>query len=57
MGIMGAIFYGTLSEKRAFCLLSPPKQNLFLTISNEKIFSKTQGARFGAQVAPNKVIE
>ena len=35
---MGAFFYGTTSKKRAFCLLAPPKQMIFLTISNEKIF-------------------
>ena len=57
IGRMGAIFQGTFSEKRAFCLLAFPKQKLFLTFSNENIFSKTQGTRLGAKVAPNKVLE
>ena len=39
-----------------FCLLSPRKQKSFLTISNN-FFSKTQGARLGAKVAPNKGVE
>ena len=38
-------------------MLAPPKQRSFLTISNENIFSKTQGGRLGAKVAPNKGLE
>ena len=34
--------------------MAPPKQMSFLTISNENIFFKTQGTRFGAIVAVNK---
>ena len=30
---------------RAFCLLAPPKQMSFLTISNKNIFLKTEGTR------------
>ena len=51
------IFQGTFSEKSGFSLLALPKQKSFLTISNENIFSKTQGARFGAKVAPNKGLD
>ena len=54
---MGVIFWGTFSEKRAFYLFAPSKQILFLTISNENIFEKTQGTRLGATVAPNKGLE
>ena len=45
---------GTFSEKSAFYLLAPSKQMSFLAISKEHIFSKTQGTRLGATVAPNK---
>ena len=41
---------------KIFCLLAPRKQKSFLTISNN-FFSKTQGARLGAKVAPNKRVE
>ena len=54
---VGAIFLGTFSEKRLFCLLAPPKQMSFLTISNENIFLKTQSTRLVAIVAPNKGLE
>ena len=54
---MGAIFLGIFSEKRPFCLNASPKQKPFLTISNENIFSKTQGARLGVDVARNKGLE
>ena len=54
---MGVIFWGTFSEKRAFYLFAPPKQILFLTISNKNIFEKPQGTRLGATVAPNKGLE
>ena len=39
----GCVFWGKFSEKRAFCLLAPPKHMSFLTIFNESSFSKTQG--------------
>ena len=51
------VFGAHFSEKRAFCLLVPPEQMPFLTISNENIFFKTQGTRLGAIVAPNKYLE
>ena len=54
---MGAFFGAHYSEKRAFCLLAPPKQMPFLTISNKNIFFKTKGTRLGAIVAPNKCLE
>ena len=57
LGAWLRFFQGTFSEKRAFCLLAVPKQKLFLTFSNENIFSKIQGSRLGAEVAPNKVLE
>ena len=50
---MGAFFGVHFSEKRAFCLLAPPKQVSFLTISNKNIFFKTEGTRLGVIVAPN----
>ena len=47
-------FFGNISfEKRAFCLLAPPKQMLLLNISNEN----TKGARLGAIVAIDKGLE
>ena len=54
---MGAFFGACFSEKRAFCLLVPPKQMPFLTISIKNIFLKTKGTRLGAIVAPNKFLE
>ena len=45
--VMGAFFGAHFLKKKAFCLLAPPKQMLFLTISNENIFLKTQGTRLG----------
>ena len=54
---MDAFFWGTFSEKRAFCLFAPPKQMSFLTISNENIFLRTQGTRLGVIVAPKKGLE
>ena len=54
---MGAFFWGTFSEKRAFCLLAIPKQMSFFTISNENIFSKTEGTRLDGMVTPNKDLE
>ena len=42
-GGMGAIFGALFSEKRAFCLLVPPKRMPFLTISMKSIFFKTKG--------------
>ena len=44
-------------KKIAFCLLAPPKQMSFLTISNENVLFKTQGTRLGAIIAPNKGLE
>lgn len=52
-----ACFFVFFPEKRAFCLAVPPKQMLYLTISNENIFFKTKGTRLGAAVAPNKGLE
>ena len=49
-------FLGRFSENRAFCLLAPPKQKSFLTVSNENVFN-TQGTRLGAKVARNKGLE
>ena len=37
IGVMGAFFVGTFSEKREFCLLAPHKQMSFLVISYENI--------------------
>ena len=37
-------------------MLTSPKQMLFATISNENIFSKTQGTKLGAIIAPSKVL-
>ena len=54
---MGAIFQGTLSEKRAFCLAAPTKQKFFLTISYENISSKIQSTKLGEKVTPNKGLE
>ena len=54
IGGMGVFFWGTISEKSAFCLLAPTKQKSFLTISNENIFLRTKGTRLGAIVTPNK---
>ena len=48
---------GTFSEKKLFCLLVPPKQKSFLTISNENIFSRTSGARLSGKVATKKGLE
>ena len=54
---MGASFGAHFLEKRAFCLLTVPKQMPFLTISNKNVFFKTQGNRLGAIVAPTKRLE
>ena len=45
IGGMGAFFGGIFSEKGHFCLLAPPKQMSFLTISNENIFFEFQNTR------------
>ena len=50
-------FGGKFLEKRAFCLVAPPKHMSFLTSSNENIFLKTQDTRLGAIVAPDKGLE
>ena len=47
-------FRAHFMKKWAFYLFASPKHMSFLTISNENIFSKTQGDRLGAIVAPNK---
>ena len=54
---LGAFFWGTFFQKKAFYLLAPSKQILFLTIYNENIFVKNHGTRLGAIVALNKVLE
>ena len=54
---IGVLFGAHFLEKRAFRLLTLPKQMPFLTISNKNIFFKTQGNRLGAIVAPNKRLE
>ena len=54
---MGAVFWVHFLKKRTFCLLAPPKQMSFLTISNKNISFKTKGTRLGATVAPNKCLE
>ena len=52
---MGAFFGANVFKKGAFCLLAPPNQMSFLTISNENIFFK--GTRLGVIIAPNKSLE
>ena len=54
---MGAFFWGTIFWKKGICLLAPPKQMSFSTISHKNIFLKTQGTKLGAIIAPNKVLE
>ena len=39
-------------KNKVFCLLAPPKQMSFLTISNENIFPKTHGTKLGIQNSP-----
>ena len=53
---LGALFGAYFLEKRAFYLLTLPKQMSFLTISNKIISFKTQGNRLGVIVAPNKCL-
>ena len=53
---MGAFFGAHFSEKRAFCLLTLPKQMPFLTISSN-FFFKTQDNRLGVILSPNKHLE
>ena len=57
IGDMGTFLKHIFFEKRAFCLLSPPKQMSFLIISNEFCFFKTQDTRLGVTVASYKDIE
>ena len=53
-----AFLGGNFFKKGSFCLLAPPKQMSFLTISNENIFFlKNQGTRLGVIIAPNKGLE
>ena len=54
---IGPLFGAHFLEKRSFCFLTLPKQMPFLTMSKKNIFSKTQGNRLGAIVAPNKRLE
>ena len=51
------LLFGAHWKKRAFCLLTLPKQMPFLTISNKTIFFKTRSNRLGAIVVPNKRLE
>ena len=44
-------------KKKDIVFLAPPKQMSFLIVSNENIFSKTQGTRLGAIITPNKGLE
>ena len=55
---MGAFFTRAhVLEKKDIVFLAPPKQMSFLIVSNENIFSKTQGTRLGAIITPNKGLE
>ena len=54
---IGTLYGAYFLVKRAFCLLTLPKQMSFLTISNKNISFKVQGNRLGAIVAPNKRLE
>ena len=56
-GVMGAFLGGTFVLKKGICLLVPPKQMSFSTISNENIFCKTQDTKLVVIIAPNKVLE
>ena len=53
---IGTLFGAHFLGRRAFCLLTLPKQMPFLTISNKNIFFETQGNRLGVIVAPNKCL-
>ena len=55
-GGMGAFFRAHFLKK-GICLLTPPQQMSFLTISNKNILFKTQGTGLDAIVAPNKGLE
>ena len=55
IGDMGVFFRVYFLKKRAFCLLAPPKQMPFLTISNGNIFFRIQDIRLGAIVHPSKI--
>ena len=49
------VFMGPLfGEKRAPCLLAPPRKILFLNISNKSIIFKNQDTRLGAIGPPSK---
>ena len=55
---MGAFLVSTFLEKEHFvCLYAPPKQMLFLTISNANIVFNTRGTRLGVIVAPKIDLE
>ena len=54
---MDAFLEADFFEKGTFACLPPPKQMSVLTISNENIFSKTQGTKLGVIIEPIKVLE
>ena len=58
---MGAFFTRAhVLEKKDIlfpCTGGARKQMSFLIVSNENIFSKTQGTRLGAIITPNKGLE
>ena len=54
---MGVFFGANVFKKGPFCLLAPPNQMSFLTISNENTFLENQRTRLGAIIAPNKGLE
>ena len=56
IGGMHAYFGGQFLMKRVFCLLAPPEQMSFLTISNKNISFKTEGNRLSAIVVPKKCL-
>ena len=54
IGGMSAFLGAYILKKRALCLLAPPKQTSFLTISDENIFFKIKGTRLYAIGAADK---
>ena len=54
IGGMSAFLGAYILKKRALCLLAPPTQTSFLTISDENIFFKTKGTRLDAIGAADK---
>ena len=54
----GCVFLGQFFfQKKAICLLPPPKQMSSLTISNKMIFFQNQCTGLGAIIAPSKGLE